>query len=162
VSSSHADKIAGAPISWGVCEVPGWGYQLSPERVLRQMREVGHLHLKDVDSTIARRFNPARSPIPRPCGRACTDHWEPATSTWPRLSATCGPTAHDGWYTLEQDTVPTGDPEGEGPVADVRTTLECLRKGPRQFVIKQAPRHSAGGALAFKRPHAGDARLAKK
>jgi inosose dehydratase len=21
-------KIAGAPISWGVCEVPGWGYQL--------------------------------------------------------------------------------------------------------------------------------------
>ncbi len=23
-------KIAGAPISWGVCEVPGWGYQLTP------------------------------------------------------------------------------------------------------------------------------------
>jgi inosose dehydratase len=41
VSSSHADKIAGAPISWGVCEVPGWGYQLRPERVLREMREVG-------------------------------------------------------------------------------------------------------------------------
>ena len=34
-------KIAGAPISWGVCEVPGWGYQLSPERVLTEMREVG-------------------------------------------------------------------------------------------------------------------------
>ena len=49
MSSSHADKIAGAPISWGVWEVPGWGYQLSPERVLRQMREAGHLHLKDVD-----------------------------------------------------------------------------------------------------------------
>jgi inosose dehydratase len=35
------DRIAGAPISWGVCEVPGWGYQLSPERVLAEMREVG-------------------------------------------------------------------------------------------------------------------------
>jgi inosose dehydratase len=35
------DKIAGAPISWGVCEVPGWGYQLSPDRVLKEMREVG-------------------------------------------------------------------------------------------------------------------------
>jgi inosose dehydratase len=35
------EKIAGAPISWGVCEVPGWGYQLSPDRVLREMREVG-------------------------------------------------------------------------------------------------------------------------
>jgi inosose dehydratase len=34
-------KIAGAPISWGVCEVPGWGYQLPPERVLREMQEVG-------------------------------------------------------------------------------------------------------------------------
>ena len=34
-------KIAGAPISWGVCEVPGWGYQLSPGRVLAEMTEVG-------------------------------------------------------------------------------------------------------------------------
>ena len=34
-------RIAGAPISWGVCEVPGWGYQLSPERVLDEMHEVG-------------------------------------------------------------------------------------------------------------------------
>jgi inosose dehydratase len=35
------ERIAGAPISWGVCEVPGWGYQLGPERVLAEMREVG-------------------------------------------------------------------------------------------------------------------------
>jgi inosose dehydratase len=34
-------NIAGAPISWGVCEVPGWGYQLPVERVLREMEEVG-------------------------------------------------------------------------------------------------------------------------
>jgi inosose dehydratase len=34
-------KIAGAPISWGVCEVPGWGHQLTPERVLAEMRDVG-------------------------------------------------------------------------------------------------------------------------
>lgn len=33
--------IAGAPISWGVCEVPGWGYQMSPERVLTEMKEIG-------------------------------------------------------------------------------------------------------------------------
>jgi inosose dehydratase len=36
-----ANRIAGAPISWGLCEVPGWGYQLSPHRVLTEMREVG-------------------------------------------------------------------------------------------------------------------------
>ncbi|OAN38769.1 sugar phosphate isomerase/epimerase family protein [Mycolicibacterium iranicum] len=34
-------KIAGAPISWGVCEVPGWGYQLSADRVLTEMRQAG-------------------------------------------------------------------------------------------------------------------------
>ncbi|MCW2898319.1 MAG: iolE 1 [Streptosporangiaceae bacterium] len=39
--SSIADRIAGAPISWGVCEVPGWGHQLSPDRVLGEMRELG-------------------------------------------------------------------------------------------------------------------------
>lgn len=37
----NANRVAGAPISWGVCEVPGWGYQLSPARVLTEMREVG-------------------------------------------------------------------------------------------------------------------------
>jgi inosose dehydratase len=34
-------KIAAAPISWGVCEVPDWGVQLDPERVLREMSTLG-------------------------------------------------------------------------------------------------------------------------
>jgi inosose dehydratase len=34
-------RIAGAPISWGVCEVSNWGYQLSPSRVLDEMRDIG-------------------------------------------------------------------------------------------------------------------------
>jgi len=36
-----AARIAGAPISWGVCEVPGWGFQLEPATVLQQMSELG-------------------------------------------------------------------------------------------------------------------------
>jgi inosose dehydratase len=39
--SDRGIKIAGAPISWGVCEVPGWGYQLEPDRVLSEMRGAG-------------------------------------------------------------------------------------------------------------------------
>jgi inosose dehydratase len=35
------NRIAGAPISWGVCEVPGWGFQLGSQQVLTEMREVG-------------------------------------------------------------------------------------------------------------------------
>ena len=34
-------RVAGAPISWGVCEVPGWGHQIAPDRVFTEMREVG-------------------------------------------------------------------------------------------------------------------------
>jgi sugar phosphate isomerase/epimerase len=36
-----ARRVAAAPISWGVCEVPGWGHQLSAGRVLAEMRELG-------------------------------------------------------------------------------------------------------------------------
>jgi len=39
--SSLPSRVAGAPISWGVCEVPGWGFQLDPHTVLDQMRELG-------------------------------------------------------------------------------------------------------------------------
>src|SRR5918995_798604 len=34
-------QIAAAPISWGVSEVPGWGHQLSVDRVLDEIRELG-------------------------------------------------------------------------------------------------------------------------
>ncbi len=34
-------RVAGAPISWGVCEVRGWGHQMAAERVLSEMRAVG-------------------------------------------------------------------------------------------------------------------------
>lgn len=36
-----AARVAGAPITWGVCEVPGWGHQMSAERVLSEMRSLG-------------------------------------------------------------------------------------------------------------------------
>jgi inosose dehydratase len=34
-------KVAGAPISWGVSELPTWGYRLAPERVLSEMASLG-------------------------------------------------------------------------------------------------------------------------
>ena len=59
-------RIAGAPISWGVCEVPGWGYQLSPDRVLAEMRDVGLLATELGPDGL-----PARRPRRRwpPCSR---------------------------------------------------------------------------------------------
>ncbi len=34
-------KISAAPISWGVCEVEGWGHQMDSQRVLTEMKELG-------------------------------------------------------------------------------------------------------------------------
>jgi inosose dehydratase len=34
-------RVAGAPISWGVCEVPEWGYQMDAERVLDEAARLG-------------------------------------------------------------------------------------------------------------------------
>jgi len=39
--SAKKAKIAAAPISWGVCEVPGWGLQMEPSRVLKEMSDLG-------------------------------------------------------------------------------------------------------------------------
>ena len=57
-------RLAGAPISWGVCEVPGWGRQLPPERVLAEMAGLG---------PDGHRARPARLPAarrPAACARA--------------------------------------------------------------------------------------------
>jgi inosose dehydratase len=35
------ERLAGAPISWGACEVPGWGAMPSADRVLAEMAELG-------------------------------------------------------------------------------------------------------------------------
>src|SRR5512135_3106159 len=40
-------KLAAAPISWGVCEVPGWGVQLPLERVLADASRLG---LKEIEA----------------------------------------------------------------------------------------------------------------
>ncbi len=38
---TFVDRIASAPISWGICEVPGWGQMLPTDRVLTEMTDLG-------------------------------------------------------------------------------------------------------------------------
>lgn len=40
-SRPSGPRVAAAPISWGVCEVPGWGYQLPAERVMAEVERLG-------------------------------------------------------------------------------------------------------------------------
>jgi inosose dehydratase len=39
--SDFLSRIGGAPISWGVCEAPGWGLMLPYDRVLAEARSLG-------------------------------------------------------------------------------------------------------------------------
>jgi len=39
--ASFLDRVAAAPISWGICEAPGWGLQLPVDRVLTEARQLG-------------------------------------------------------------------------------------------------------------------------
>ncbi len=39
--SGFLDRVGAAPISWGICEAPGWGLQLPVDRVLAEARELG-------------------------------------------------------------------------------------------------------------------------
>lgn len=39
--STITSRLAAAPISWGVCEVPGWGHQLDADKVLGEMTALG-------------------------------------------------------------------------------------------------------------------------
>ena len=39
--SDFLTRIASAPISWGICEVPGWGAMLPTDRVLGEMASLG-------------------------------------------------------------------------------------------------------------------------
>ena len=39
--TAFLDRVASAPISWGICEVPGWGAMLPTPRVLQEMSGLG-------------------------------------------------------------------------------------------------------------------------
>jgi inosose dehydratase len=39
--AAFLDRVASAPISWGICEVPGWGAMLPTPRVLAEMQGFG-------------------------------------------------------------------------------------------------------------------------
>ena len=38
---SAGGRIAGAPVSWGVIEIPDWGYQMPADRVLKEAASLG-------------------------------------------------------------------------------------------------------------------------
>jgi hypothetical protein len=68
------DRVAGAPISWGVCEVPGWGYQVTAEQVLPRMVEIGLVAAPSLPaSPKAKVPRPASAPAWPACAASACD-----------------------------------------------------------------------------------------
>jgi inosose dehydratase len=88
---------------------------------------IAHTHFKDVDLAYARKVRAGRltyteavrEGMYRPLGTGDVD----VAAIVEHLRGN----GYDGWYTLEQDTILTEPPAGEGPVADVRTSVDYLR-----------------------------------
>jgi inosose dehydratase len=92
----------------------------------RHPDRVVHVHLKDVDDSLAAQVidgtltfaDAVRAGMFRPLGQGDVD-----------IAAMVGSleaTGYDGWYVLEQDVMLDGEPRDEGPVADVRASLDYL------------------------------------
>ena len=99
-----------------------------PADLTRQAPDrIAHTHLKDVDSQIADKVRAGRlsyteavvEGMYRPLGTGDVD-----VET---IVNTLQGNGYAGWYTLEQDTILTEEPRGEGPVTDVRTSADYVR-----------------------------------
>ena len=126
------ERLAGAPISWGVCEVPGWGIELAPQRVLGEMRDLG-LEATELGSHGYLPTDPAELKevcaefgitviggfVPLVVHKA---HELDATIGAARLAAELMSSAGGTVF------VTSGEPQiGAGPVLDVRAGIEFLR-----------------------------------
>ncbi len=125
MSTIESGRIAAAPTSWGGCEVPGWGHQMAPERVLAERAgdRVAHVHLKEVDRGLCAAVRAGELAYPeavkqgldRPLGRGAVDVR--------RLVRALERHGFASWYVLEQDVKLDAEPApGAGPAEHVRTS----------------------------------------
>jgi inosose dehydratase len=99
-----------------------------PAELTRQAPErIAHTHMKDVDAGKARQVQDGRrtyteavrAGMYRPLGSGDVD--------FEAIVRHLRQQGYQGWWVLEQDTILTEEPRGEGPLADVRTSVEYLR-----------------------------------
>jgi inosose dehydratase len=99
-----------------------------PAELTRQVPDrIAHTHLKDVDGSMAQQVQDGRlsytdgvrQGMYRPLGTGDVDI--------AAIVEHLGRHGYTGWYTLEQDTILTEEPRGEGPLTDVRSSTDFVR-----------------------------------
>jgi inosose dehydratase len=98
-----------------------------PAELTRQApHRIAHTHLKDVDARLAGQVQSGRRTYTEAVGEGM---YRPLGQGDVDVDAIIGHLrghGYDGWYVLEQDTILTEEPRGEGPLTDVRASLEHL------------------------------------
>ena len=88
---------------------------------------IAHVYAKDVDRSLARRVRTGDLTYTEAVARHMYRPIGDGDVDFAAVASALAARAYDGWWVLEQDTVLTGEPVGEGPVADVRRSAEALR-----------------------------------
>jgi inosose dehydratase len=90
---------------------------------------VGHVHLKDLRLDLAAKVRSGELSLMHAVQRGLFRPLGKGEVAIGEIVTTLEISRYDQWYVLEQDTAITGDepPPGEGPVLDVRESVEYLR-----------------------------------
>ena len=100
-----------------------------PADLTRQAPDrIAHTHLKDVDSQIADKVRAGRLSYTEAVVRGMYRPLGTGDVDVETIVNTLQANGYTGWYTLEQDTVLTEEPRGEGPVTDVRTSATYVTR----------------------------------
>jgi len=99
-----------------------------PAELARQAPDrIAHLHLKDVDSTVAAKVQSGRLSYSEAVGQGMYRPLGTGDVDVPAIVGHLAAQGYDGWYTLEQDTIITEEPKDHGPVEDVAASADYLR-----------------------------------
>jgi inosose dehydratase len=88
---------------------------------------VKHVHLKDLDRQVARRLGAREIGFKEACMEEAFRPLGEGDVDVARLLEILDRSNYNGWYVLEQDVMVENEPpEGEGPVNDIRKSLQFL------------------------------------
>jgi len=100
-----------------------------PAELTRQAPDrIAHTHFKDVNDQIAGQVRSGRLTYTEGVGRGMYRPLGAGDVDFAAIVSYLTARGYDGWYVLEQDTILTEAPRGEGPVTDVRRSADYLRQ----------------------------------
>jgi len=87
---------------------------------------IEHAHLKDVNAELAARVQSGELTYTQAVAAGMYVPLGAGDVDIAGIVKTLEDNGYDGWYVMEQDNILDGEPEGEGPLADVRASVAFL------------------------------------